>query len=96
MKMRGVNGMISFYAAKRQTLSKKEAQLFGTFYYNVVKQTTSSDRALGTFLHFARYSLKPGIPQLSQLHKEGKLPPTTLWYGSKDWMDTEHSYEWIK
>ena len=88
--------MLNYYKADRMTLNEKESKLFGNFYYEVTEQNTSSDKALGTFLNFARYSTNPLLPQLESLHKQNKLPPTTIWYGDKDWMDRDHSLEQLK
>jgi pimeloyl-ACP methyl ester carboxylesterase len=38
---------------------------------------------------YARYSRFPGIDTINDLHKKGQLPPTTMWFGDKDWMDNE-------
>jgi hypothetical protein len=94
MSLKGKKKSIdNYYKADRLTLSPKEAKLISSYYYNVTEQNNSSDKALGTFLHYARYSRHPGIPVLSQLHENGQLPPTTMWYGDKDWMDNTHARE---
>jgi len=88
MSIRGKHKSLKgFFAAKRMTLSEKESQLIADFIFHVIEQNISSDKALGTFLFYARYSKKPGVEALKLLHDEKRLPPTTIWYGNRDWMD---------
>ena len=94
MSIRGKRKSLKgFFAAKRMTLSEKESELISEFYFHVIEQNISSDKALGTFLFYARYSKKPGVDTLKLLQEEGRLPPTTIWYGNRDWMDREDCHK---
>lgn len=95
-KKRSKKAILGYYNSPRMSLSRKESDLVGNFYYDLTKMKVSSDKALGNFLNFGRYSPEPLIGQLSDLHKSGNLPPTTIWYGDFDWMDTYHSYEQLR
>lgn len=94
MSIRGKHKSLKgFFAAKRMTLSDKESELISEFFFHVSEQNISSDKALGTFLFYARYSKKPGVDTLNLLYQEGRLPPTIIWYGNRDWMDHEDCHK---
>lgn len=78
-----------FYGSKRLQLNNQEADLFSKFYYEVTQMKASSDKSLGTFLKYGRYSPKPIIDTLELLIKEKRLPELRVFYGEKDWMDKE-------
>lgn len=94
MKLTGKQrSMNKYYKSKRLKLDEQESSLFSKFYYLVTEKKTSSDKALGTFLYYARYSRHPIIDTIELLAKENRLPDTTIFYGETDWMDRDHTKE---
>lgn len=80
-----------YYGSKRMKLVDQEIDLFTKYYHEVTNLKVSSDKSLGTFLQYGRYSKNPIIDTVELLTKEKRLPKLTVIYGDKDWMDKEAS-----
>lgn len=89
-------GLMGFLGGPRLNMTKTEATLMAEYYYRVSELKWSSDKGLGDFLHFGRYSKRPLIYDLKEKKKNKGFPPIQIFYGERDWMDFNHSKEMNK
>lgn len=86
-----------FFKSNRLRLGDEVGEVMGEYFNMITDQPMSGDACLGVFLYFARYSKRPISKDFKVLQDEGALPPdVVIMYGSRDWMDFQHSKEVIE
>lgn len=86
----------NFFGGGRLGFTPKESKIMSEYYYLITEMNYSGDKALGSFLYYARYSKHPLIRDFKSIQEVGNLPETYIYYGDADWMDRDHSLQQIQ
>lgn len=80
-----------FLRGPRLKMTKMEGKILSEYYYGITELKISSDKGLGNFLNYGRYSKNPLIKDLKTAIDKGGFPKLRVYYGENDWMDSKHS-----